>query len=191
MTFAVLAEDKSDVSALQILVKRVSENPRLAVLGRGFSGSGNLRRKVCGHITDFARRGASRFIVCHDSDVRDPGKLKGEIEAIIRKGNCSSYEYSIVIPVQELESWILADERAIRSVISKLSIESVKHPESVTNPKEWLISKSRVLHSRPLYIPSIHNKEVVRHTDLEKLAEKCPSFVPLREFVRATHRPGR
>jgi len=191
MTFAVLAEDKSDVAALQILVKRISGNPRLGVLGRGFGGCGKLRQKVCSHMADYARRGASRFIVCHDSDGNDPSELKEKIEAIIRVGRLTACRHSIVVPVQELESWIIADEKAIQTVIAQLSIGSVKHPESLINPKEWLESKSRVRHSRPRYIPSIHNKEVVRHTDLEKLARKCPSFIPLREFVRATHRSVR
>ena len=176
---------------LRVLVKRVSENPKLSVFGKGFGGCGKLCRKACSHIKDFASKGASRFIVCHDSDGTRPRAVKERLEGVIRAGNCSTYNCSIVVPIEELESWIIADEKAIQTVISTLSITSVASPESLNNPKEWLRSKSRVLGSRPLFIPSIHNKEVLRHTNLDKLATKCPSFIPLREFVRGARKASR
>jgi hypothetical protein len=93
------------------------------------------------------------------------------------------YAYCIVVPVQEIEAWVIADEDAIRRVIPTLSIKAVPSPESVGSPKEWLQKESKSGRSKPLYVPTIHNPRVVEHIDLEKLERKCPAFRPLKQFV--------
>jgi hypothetical protein len=67
-----------------------------------------------------AFQGASRFILCHDSDGSDPDVIKRPVESTIRERNCLHYDHSIVVPVQEIEAWIIADENAISVVIPTL-----------------------------------------------------------------------
>ena len=132
---------------------------------------------------NFSDRGATHFIICHDSDGGDPEEIKNKVESVMKEKNCSAFNYTIVIPVQELEAWIIADEQAISKVIPTLSIKPVMSPESINSPKEWLIKESRKTRSHPLYVPTLHNHRVAQHVDLSKLEIKCPSFIDLKNFV--------
>jgi hypothetical protein len=181
--FAVLAEDHSDAESLVTLVRRISGMPRLSVKSKGFGGCGELCRKAWNHIQIFADQGATHFIVCHDSDGNDPLEIQRKVEAAIKNKMVLNHPHCIVVPVQEMEAWVIADEDAIRRVIPTLSIKVVPRPESVGGPKEWLQKESRKGGSRPLYVPTIHNPRVVEHIDLEKLERKCPAFRPLKQFV--------
>lgn len=181
--FAVLAEDRSDVDSLVVLIKRISGMNNATVQRKGFSGCGELCRKAWSHIQEFADKGATHFIVCHDSDGNDPVEIKKKVlenlgARIIVPKNCC-----IVVPVQELEAWIIADEEAIHKAIPSLVIKPVARPETLTSPKEWLVNESRRGRSRPLYVPTIHNVKVAEHLDLKKVERKCPSFCALVAFV--------
>jgi Domain of unknown function (DUF4276) len=113
----------------------------------------------------------------------DPREIQLKVETAIKNKMVLDYAYCIVVPVQEIEAWVIADEDAIRRVIPTLSIKAVPSPESVGSPKEWLQKESKRGRSKPLYVPTIHNPRVVEHIDLEKLERKCPAFRPLKQFV--------
>jgi hypothetical protein len=183
--FAVLAEDPSDADTLVALVRGIIGQTQLKVRQKGFGGCGELRIKAPRYIKLFAELGATRFIICHDSDGKNPADIRAKVEAAIKKKGCSTYKHAVVVPVEELEAWMIADEEAIARVIPSLTIKAVKRPESIQSPKEWLVNKSTKGRSKPLYVPAIHNHQVARHIDLEKLEKKCPSFGPLKRFVES------
>lgn len=186
--FAILAEDRSDAEVLVILVRLIAGRGDLKVYKKGFGGCGELCRKAASHILDFSRQGASRFIICHDSDGKDPEIVRKSVRnGIGGKVDLKGLAYAIIVPVQELEAWIIADEKAITSAIRTLKIAEVRKPEEITSPKEWLVRKSREgQRSKPLYDPATFNEQVARHLDISKVQAKCPSFRELVEFVRAT-----
>jgi hypothetical protein len=181
--FAVLAEDRSDVDSLVILVKRICGKANATVLRKGFSGCGELCRKAWSHIKDFADKGATRFIVCHDSDGNDPEEVKKKVRESLGAKIDVTENHCIIVPVQELEAWIIADEEAINKVIPSLLIRQIARPETVPRPKEWLVNESRRGRSKPLYVPTIHNAKVAANLDLRKVERKCPSFGDLVSFV--------
>ncbi len=183
--FAILTEDRSDAESLTVLVRRIRNEPKSSILSKGFSGCGELCRKAWSHIRTFADRGATRFIVCHDADGTDPQEIRNKVEGAIKDRGPVDHEYCIVVPVQELEAWIIADENAIRKTIPTFVLKAVSRPESINSPKEWLVKESRRGRSRPLYVPTIHNSKVLQHTDLLKLGKKCPAFIPLKTFVES------
>ncbi len=186
MMFAVLAEDCSDVEALVVLVKRISGKENATIYRKGFSGCGELRNKASSHILDFAAQGATHFIICHDSDGNDPEIIRRDVRTSIQgKLDLSNYIHRMIVPVQEIEAWIIADEVAVKKVIPSLDIRAVAQPESVESPKEWLVSESRKGRSRPLYAPATYNARVAQHLDLEKVQKKCRSFGELVEFVKS------
>jgi hypothetical protein len=187
--FAVLAEDRSDADSLAVLVKRISgiENDR--VFKKGFSGCGELCRKAGSHIADFASQGATHFIICHDSDGNDPAAIRQKVNsAIAGKTDLKQFKHKIVVPVQELEAWIIADETAIKKAIPTLSIPAVGQPEAVNSPKEWLVRESRRERSRPLYDPATFNHRVAMHLDIATVERKCSSFRELTEFIRGDNK---
>lgn len=182
--FAVLAEDRSDTDALVVLVKRISGNMHCHVARKGFSGCGELCRKAGSHIADFASQGATHFIICHDSDGKDPKEIREKVRVGIKaKIDLGCYEHKIIVPVQELEAWLIADDEAISKVIPTLSIGVVKQPENIDSPKEWLIRASQRGRSRPLYFPSLFNHQVAQCLDIAKVENKCGSFRELTTFI--------
>jgi hypothetical protein len=181
--FAVLAEDPSDAEALVALVRSITGRTGVKVYKKGFAGCGELCRKAPSYIKLFAEQGATRFVICHDSDGLDPQEITNKVEFAIESKGCASYAHAVVVPVEELEAWIIADEKAISKVIPTLKIKAVKKPESIRSPKEWLRRESHKGRSSPLYVPAIHNARVAAHLDLAKLEKKCPSFRLLKRFV--------
>ena len=184
---AVLAEDTSDADTLVELVKRIAGKPNIKVLSKGFGGCAHLRRKAHAQIGLFHRLGATRFIICHDSDGNDPEAVRSLVRTSIEtKLRLRDYDHKIVVPVQELEAWIIADEAAIRAVIPTFVLAPVSWPENIASPKEWLMEASRLGRSKGLYVPAARNAAVARHLDIAKVAKKCPSFGELVAFVQAT-----
>lgn len=185
---AVLAEDRSDADALVVLVKRISGNLNCRVFRKGFSGCGELCRKADSHIADFASNGATHFIICHDSDGNDPEEIREKVRVGIKaKIDLGFYEHKIVVPVQELEAWLIADDEAISKVIPSLSIGVVEQPENIDSPKEWLIRASQKGRSRPLYSPPTFNHKVAQHLNIAKVEKKCGSFCELTSFIRGAN----
>ena len=182
--FAVLAEDRSDTDALAVLIKRITGKTNAKILRKGFSGCGELCRKAWSHFLDFADQGATHFIICHDSDSPDPDPARSKInDALNAKIKLTDYRYKIVVPVQELEAWIIADEVAINKVIPTLFIKPQPQPETRANPKEWLIRESQRGRSRPLYFPTVMNARVAEFLDLDKVRGKCNSFNEFYDFI--------
>ncbi|HZZ44039.1 MAG TPA: DUF4276 family protein [Tepidisphaeraceae bacterium] len=181
---AVLAEDKSDADTLVVIIRALLGNG-IKIAHKGFHGCGELCKKGAVHIELFKAKGAKKFIVCHDSDRSIPSEVETKVrrEIIIPSG--VNADACIVVPVQEIEAWIIADEKAISRVIPSFQLNPVAHPETRESPKEWLENQSRVRTVRPLYSHAVHNPRVAAHMDYEKVAMKCPSFRPLMAFVRA------
>ena len=184
--FVILAEDHSDAETLDVLVRRIRGAGVNRVHRRGFGGCGELCRKAGAHIELFSKQGATHFIICHDSDGNDPVEIRNKVRSRVgAKIDLKRVIHEIIVPVEELEAWIIADESAINKAIPRLSIKETLHPETIKNPKEWLIKQSRDSRSRPLYAPATFNCQVAKHIDIAKVERKCPSFHELTMFVRS------
>jgi hypothetical protein len=92
-------------------------------------------------------------------------------------------ETCVLIPVQEIEAWILADIQAVTKIFSGWLPDEIHNPEAIPSPKEHLEALSRQANRRPRYSHAVHNPRVAQHLDLEKVYRKCPSFRPLKDFV--------
>ena len=89
----------------------------------------------------------------------------------------------ILIPVQELEAWILADIECAVNIFPSWRPAPIQNPEKIESPKEHLEKLSRDSKQRPRYSHAVHNEKMARHLDLEKVQRKCPAFSVLVEFV--------
>lgn len=188
----ILAEDRSDADALKVIVRRLSSTPNVTVKAKGFSGCGELCRKAGAYLNDFETQGITRVVICHDADGPDPGPALAKVhEGLRQRGVALGGSRRIIVPVQELEAWIIADEAAIAAVIPLLRIRPVARPETQGSPKEWLIGESSRGRSRPLYVPTTYNARVAEHLDFAKVSAKCPSFNPLMTFVNEAAAAGR
>jgi hypothetical protein len=108
------------------------------------------------------------------------------ISTVIKKANLPVDACVAVVPVQELEAWILADLDAVLRLIPSWHPppHPIPHPETVPSPKEHLrrISRNRAT-KKDRYVDTWHNPRVAPFLRIDVLAAKCPSFVPFLEFV--------
>lgn len=182
--YAILAEDSSDAETLRVLVRRLAGNPKLPIKSKDFDGCSALLRKASRELELFHRLGCRRFVVCADSDSHDPGPRLKELEEAVH--GCGVAPVCLVVPVQELEAWILADVQAVRKVITSWIDDKAldfPNPEGIKDPKEHLERTIRNKTARPPYSHATHNPRVADHLNLEQLKRKCPSFRRLADFV--------
>jgi len=180
---AVLGEDRSDAETLVVIVKKVMDNSRMTVLRKGFSGCGELQRKAGRHLRDFYARGCTRFIICRDADKGDPMQIRETLRATIAKDFSQLDDCCIVVPIEELEAWLIADEVAIGKVFERVRLDPVISPERISDPKEWLRDQLIGRNSKPLYGNVIHNQRIAEHLNIKTVQAKCPSFGVLVKFL--------
>lgn len=179
---AVLAESKSDAEAIRSIVARIV--PASVGVGRkGYNGKGELQVKAAKQVAAYRTQGYQYFLICRDADVVDPMQVEAVTNDFVSAVFPGGFEADtcVVVAVQELESWLLADEAAIGTVIPSLKLKAFAHPESLVDPKEILLGASR-RNSRPLYSCATHNPRVAACMNLDVVARKCPSFKRLVEF---------
>jgi hypothetical protein len=182
--YGILGEDESNVATLKVLVRRLAGDESLPVKGKGYGGAGEMLREGARQLRLFQNlHHCVRFIVCHDADGTDPSpKRRLVTERIIkpsgiRKGCC------VVVPVQELEAWILADIECAHNIFKSWTPSAIKNPEGISSPKEYLERLSRDSKQRPRYSHATHNEKMAKYLDLSKVREKCPAFGMLMDFV--------
>lgn len=173
--YAILAEDDSDAEVLEHIIRR-RFNRNLTIKKKGYGGCGALLRKGMRDINSWKTSGANGIIVCHDSDRHSPTSIREKVNRLVVNPSQFDGPTCIVVPVQEIESWIIADEAAVKKVIPSFDFKGHKNPESLDDPKEWLCAESKASNGKPLYAPKVFNPAVARELDMEEVAKKCKSF---------------
>lgn len=183
--YAIIAEDKSDVETLTSLVRLIANNQNITVKGKGYGGCAEMLRKGAKQLRAYHESGDfQRFIVCYDSDRQSPEIRRRELlDRIILPSNVVQ-PICILIPVQEIEAWILADISAVTRVITGwVPDKNIEHPENINDPKEYLEKMSR-LNQRPRYAHAVHNSKIAKYLNVDNIYEKCSSFRPLYNLVK-------
>jgi hypothetical protein len=117
----------------------------------------------------------------HDLDTNDEAKLRKSLE---KKLPPKDYPNSfIVIPIEEVEAWLLSDAEAIQKVFDLPKLpKRITNCESVVSPKEhladvvWTIGRKR-------YVNTIHNKKISEKISLVNL-NRCSSFATFDKYLR-------
>ena len=183
--YAVIAEDQSDVDTLAILIRRLANNSHISVKGKGYNGCGEMLKKGSLQLKSYKSDAKiKRFIICYDSDGNDANtRRKKLIDAVITPANLQA-PICALIPVHEIEAWILADLVAVQKIFTGWqSVKPIPNPESIKHPKEYLENLSRQKNQRPRYSHATHNPVIASYLNLNVLQQKCPSFKPLVDIV--------
>jgi len=183
LLYGILGEDRSDCETLVALIRARSLRKKLSFRSKGYDGCGKMFRKGAKQIAAWAQSGVNRFVICYDSDGPNPAQRCQRVLQEIVKPSKVKGKSCILIPVQELEAWILADIEAVTKVFKGWKPKSIKNPESISSPKEYLEKLSRQANGRPRYSHATHNEKVAPHLDQAVIHKKCPSFHPLADLV--------
>ncbi|MCH8012855.1 MAG: DUF4276 family protein [Candidatus Marinimicrobia bacterium] len=176
----VIAEARNDIDVLyQLTCKLVAENSFCFRKFIGY-GCGKLRRKCNAWAKNLIRRGCTHLVVMHDLDRGDESKLRQELNNAIES---LSFDGSLIlIPIQEVEAWLLCDASALKEVFSmKKEAKVPAEPERILEPKEhlrdlvWKACGKR-------YVNTIHNTRIAAEMRIASL-KACGSFSPYHEFL--------
>jgi Domain of unknown function (DUF4276) len=180
-TIGIIAEDCSDVEVVSELIAKITNTPFGTKHFVGH-GCGRITAKCRNWAIQLKERGCKLLILLHDLDVQQRSQLLRRLEDALRPSPIS--EHLIVIPVREIEAWLLADERAIERAFGLESrVSRVKNPELVRDPKRkleeiiWRNSRK----SRH-YLNTTDNKKIASECGLDKL-KRCESFLPFHDFI--------
>jgi hypothetical protein len=184
LKLGLIAEDKSDVDVLMHLARKLTK--RQIVL-RSFlgHGCGRIRAKCAAWADQLRVEGCSLLMIVTDLDSGDLDDLFTDITKGV--GNCRISKRAIIIPVHEIEAWLLADHDAITSALRlKKRVRKQANPEAIMNPKEKLRD---LVHERSggslTYLNTVHNEKIADRVRIANI-RRCRSFGPFEEFV-TTH----
>jgi hypothetical protein len=186
LSYAVLAEADSDANAIAVFVRRLATRENLRVAKQVFKGKSLLFKKGAAALRDFVARGADKAIVCVDADGPTDTDVRMRIDHEIIGRASIQCQAAAIVPVQELEAWLLADIACATQIFRSWRPVAEQNPEAISSPKERLVRISRDHRSRPRFDPVIHNEQIARYLDLDAVARKCPSFKRLVEFVKGS-----
>ena len=181
--YGILGENESDVATLKILVRRLAGDESLRIKVKGYGGAAEMLRKGARELRSLQSAGCLRFIVCHDADGPDPAPKRRLVTERIVNPSGVGKNCCIVVPVQELEAWILADIECAFKIFSSWRPDPIAYPEGISSPKEHLEKLSCHGKHRPRYGHATHNEKIATYLDLDKVRKKCPAFKVLDDFV--------
>ncbi len=177
----IIAEDASDVKVIAELIRKI------CLKNYGISqfvgeGCGRIVGKCRAWSEQLKERGCKYLLIVHDADGKDVKSL----ENVLTKGlNTSPIDnYVIVIPVQEIEAWLLSDEKAIMTAMHlRKKLRRVNSPEKISDPKKKLGEIIYVYSQKKIiYVNTIHNQKIANACSIDAL-RRCESFGAFYNFI--------
>lgn len=180
----VIAEDKSDVEVVDTLARKIAR-AKFTVRSAIGHGCGRLQGKALSYAHQLRRERCSLLMLVCDLDQNSLADLSSRLRHALQP--CPIDRHVVVIPVQEMEAWLLADHDAVSDAFKlHTRLKKQPNPEGIQHPKERLRDlieqRSR---RRVRYVSAVHNRLIARHARLEQL-RRCASFTGFEKFVR-TH----
>lgn len=181
--YCILGEDDSDFETLKVLIRRLANDDKTPVKGKGFGGHAKLLKDGWKILEQMAMLGCTRFVIAHDADQKPVREIERElVEKIIKPSGVTAC-VCLLVPVQEIEAWLLADLSAASKIFKGWKPADMPNPETIRSPKEYLEKLSRQGNGKPRYVHATHNPAMARHVCLGKISKNCPSFRPLEKLV--------
>ena len=181
LNVGVIAEEQNDIDVLYEITCKLILEKEFSFSKFAAHGCGKLRKKCKPWSQNLIKRGCKLIVIMHDLDDNDVSDLRNELEKSV--GGIGTV-HLILIPIHEIEAWLLSDPVAIKQTFHMKKLPRVPlHPETILKPKEhlrdivWKYCKKH-------YINTIHNKTIANQTNLDKLSV-CPSFLPYPKFIEA------
>jgi len=148
--------------------------------------------------TALLRDGCERVVIVWDlfpkwrrpGETHCRGRDRTEIIQTLANAGLRSRPVYLVCIEEELEAWLLSDERALSNILSTpahpVRVSRLRHPETLRNPKVRLL-KLFQQSSRGRYNDMLHAVRIVQAMPDFTRIRRCPSFA--RFVERMTGRP--
>jgi len=182
----LIAEDQSDVDVITVLAKKISTKEFVIRKRLGF-GCGRIHAKANAWSRELSKDGCTLLMVVCDADDNDAGVLHARLSASLMP--CPINPSVVVIPVREIEAWLIADNAAVTKALRlQKALKHQPSPESLINPKERLRD---LVHERSQgrtrYLNTIHNVKIAKYATISRL-RRCKSFGVFESFLAANLR---
>lgn len=181
LLFGLIVEGTYDEAALTELVQQCVSS-EVGVISRRCGNRVQLMRKFPAFLEEFrhAKEGSpvDKALVVRDADHKNPAELLLKMEARIT-GRVYRFPCKLLVIVEELEAWLLADEKALTTVTGK-SQRRIPDPEAIVDPKARL---QRILSDASIaYTPEVARR-IAAAIRADVLAARCPSFKKFQDTV--------
>lgn len=183
--YGIVVEGNYDKAALTEIIKKCLSSD-IEIAPRLCGGKDRLMKHFLGFLESFRyeKQGlpVDKALVIRDADDKDPDELSERMKSKIID-RTYSFEVKFIAIVQELETWLLADENAISKVTQARSGKTVsrinENLESIVNPKEKL---QNILSNAGVPYTPVVAREIAKGLDISIIKNRCPGF---KEFHQA------
>lgn len=178
--FGLVVEGNDDETALSELVQKCKSG--VEVITRKCGNRVKLLRQFPSYLEDFrhAKEGKNvdKALVIRDADQKNPAHLINDMRVKINNRHYA-FPVKLLVIVQELEAWLLADETAV-SLATGQTTQPTQKPEGLSDPKQKL--KNVLSDAKTSYTPEVARK-IAANANLDVIGARCPSFRVFREAV--------
>ena len=176
----ILAEDNSDVDVIVEILSKYTNRQNFSVKKFVGNGCGKLRNKCESWALNLFSAGCDHVLMFHDRDRHNINSLRKELHS--RLCPIKFPNSIIIIPVEELEAWLLSDENAIEKVFKlPKKLNKISNCEQIPSPKEFLKNLVWTI-GRKRYLNTVHNKKISESISLDNL-RRCDSFKQLDDYL--------
>ncbi|MBM4284974.1 MAG: DUF4276 family protein [Deltaproteobacteria bacterium] len=178
LCFGIVVEGFYDEQAIKTFISRLFPED-VYFMVRNTQGRSHLNRKFTGYLDEFKHKNVDKAIVIRDQDNKCVKEL---IETLKSRISGRQYPFEIIFHIieNELESWLLADENAIRKVIKRSVPRMKMNLETLHDPKNHL---SRIFSEANMNYTGTKAGEIALKANLNTIASRCPGFKRFRESV--------
>ncbi|MBM4296991.1 MAG: DUF4276 family protein [Deltaproteobacteria bacterium] len=177
----LIVEGTYDEAALTEFVRKCVP-AEVDVICRPCGSAIQLMKKFPGFLESFRHVNAGlpvdNAIVVRDADHKRPNDLIAHMENRI-SGRSYPFPRHLLVIVQELEAWVLADEQALSSVTGK-PLRRVPNPETLDDPKARL---ENILSDAGIVYTAETARRIASAARADLLSFRCPSFKRFQQAV--------
>ncbi len=185
MTILLVTEDDTTGEAIEILAKKTfaSKNKPPKILRRRISRGDIFKpEKLIASLKYCCQDDPTKIIICVDSECTDPKITERNLGPCKRSVKASSITAHFAIIERALESWLAADEEALRELLkSKKKLKIPGNLEKECHPESILNNVFR-MHDRD-FIKSRDDVKIANHANPKEIAKRCTSFRKFQQLL--------
>jgi len=176
----LIVEGESDRRALEKIFSKAGINVEFRIV-QGFSV-----KKINALAREMRNSGCKKVLILRDTECKEKIERYEELKDKIRELE----GVEVCFAQCSLESWLLADEEAVESMLREktkkpVKVESISNPEYVPKPKDKMNEIFRRTRGFKLgYIEITHAPEIASRVNVGKLEKKCESFREMMKKIK-------